>query len=114
MTTKKIELEQRKIKNLRLRVERLINISQKKILDITEEFNIKVDKVYSLIEQAEENIRELRLKDLKKNGTHKEIDYDLGIDWISGKTTETVPISFKKIEDAKKYIDEEIGLEILE
>ena len=106
MTNKKINEEQKKIENLKLRVERLINISQKKILDITEEFNTKVNKVYNLIELSEEKIR--RLKALEDKEAPKELEYDFGIDWIHGETTIEVPVKFKKIEDTIDFIDDEL------
>ena len=110
---RKIAAEQIKIKNLRLRVHRLANISQEKILDISEEFNAKVNKVYTLIEKSEEKIRELRKKD-EDAEVPEELDYDFGIDWTHGETTVEVPVSFNKIEDAKEYLGEEVDIKFLE
>ena len=109
MTNKKIETEIKKIGNLKLRIDRLINISQNKSLYIQEEFNKKINKVYTLIELSQERIRKEKTKEFPKS-----LDYDFGIDWIHGKTTEAVPIEFNDIEHAKEYVDEELGLEVLQ
>lgn len=114
MTNKKIELEINKIGKLKLRIERLINFSQKKLLDIKKEFDTKVNTIYTLIEQSEEKIRKLRVESLKDKEVLKELDYDLGVDWIHGETTAEVPVNFNKIEEAKDYLDDALGIEFLE
>ncbi len=102
MTNKKIELEINKIGNLKLRIERLINNRQKKALDIQKEFDKKVNIVYTLIEQSEEKIRQLRIE------SPEVLEYDFGIDWIHENTTIEVPANFEKIEDAIEFLDDDL------
>ena len=89
---KKINLELIKIGNLNERIIRLVNIRNNKIEDIKNEFDSKVNKVYTLIELARERLSKLRGEDFSKP-----INSNFGIDWIKGNTTETVPVHFKKI-----------------
>ncbi len=112
---KKIESEVKRIGIFKLRIERILNNSQKKILDIKDEFEGKVNKIYTLIELSRQKIWGLKKNELKDKEIPEDLEYDFGIDWIHGDTTEKVPVKFVGIEKAKEYIDEELlGLEILE
>ena len=96
MINKKIELEIKRIGNLKERILRLINLRENRVLEIQKEFDSKVNKIYPLISLGEERIWELRRQDLKDKEVPKELDVNLGVDWINGETTREVPIKFKK------------------
>ncbi len=112
---KKINAEVNKIGILKLRIERILNHSQKEILDIKNEFEGKVNKVYTLIELSRQKIWKLKKDELKDKEVPGDLEYDLGIDWIQGETTKEVPIKFVDIDEAKEYVDEDLmRLETLE
>lgn len=104
---KKIELELKRIENLRARIIRLLNYREKEISDIRKEFDTKVNKVYTLLDLANQKIKELGGKDIEENKTLN----DLGIEWIGGETTREVPVDFIKLPEEPEPLD---GLEILE
>ncbi len=108
MNSKKIEVELIKIGKLKLRIERLINNSQNEILTVKKEFDFKVNKIYTLIELAQEKIRKLKVEDLKDKEIPGELDYDFGIDWIHEEKTDYTPKHFEKIETAEDYLGEDL------
>lgn len=111
---KKIAAEVKKIGILKLRIERLITNSQKKILDVKNEFDGKVNKVYTLIELSRQKIWELKKNELKDKELPEDLEYDLGIDWIHEVNRDYLEETIKAMKKKESPAEDLIGLEVLE